>query len=243
MRMLNMTGAALLLLLLVVLGACSPSSDTSDAAKAMKAANLYIIMDTSASPGTMIDATLAQAAERYVSNVAAHMELGDSMTVYEAGARSSNRMVAHPTIATDYDLRIPTAVKTLDKQIEDIDAGFKRQGGDSSTNLLLTLETIHPDCTPRTTVILITDGIEDSEAVSASRALAAGTPVNLPAPAGKYLAGCRVVFLGIGITFDPSVGNAQLLPERELSALQLGWSNYLTSAGVQPKDVEFVSHL
>jgi hypothetical protein len=209
----------------------------------MKSARLYVIEDTSLSPGTMIDAAVAQAAERYVSNVAAHMELGDSMTVYEAGARTANRMVAHPTIVTDYDLRIPTAVKTLDKQMEDVVASFRAHGGDNATNLLLTLETIHPDCTPRTTLILVTDGIEDSEAVSTSRALAAGKPVNLPAPAGKYLAGCRVVFLGIGITLDPSVGKAQLLPERALSALQLGWSNYLMSAGVQAQDVEFVSHL
>lgn len=242
MRILN-TFRLALLPLLATLGACSPSSSTTDTAKTMKPARLYVIMDTSVSPGTMIDAAVAQAAERYVTNLASHMELGDSMTVYEAGARSANRMVAHATIATDYDLRIPTAVKQLGKQMEEVDASFKSQGGDDATNLLLTLETTHPECTPRTAIVLVTDGIEDSEAVSTSRMLARHKPVNLPAPTGKYLAGCRVVFLGFGITLDASDGKAELLPERELSALQLGWSNYLTSAGVQPQDVEFVSHL
>ena len=62
-------------------------------------------------------------------------------------------------------------------------------------------------------------------------------------PSGRQLAGCRVRFIGFGITTDTASQESQLLPSKQLAALRLGWMTYLQAAGVRADDVEFVSTL
>lgn len=234
---------AFLLPFIIALAGCSSSPATTVAPKPTKAAHLYVIDDVSVSAETIANDVVAQAALRHVADEVKRLQLGDTITIYEAGARSAQRAIAHPPIVTDYKLRIPTASAMVDRQMREIAVRYRQEGGDGSTNLLLTLESVHPECSPRTAVVLVTDGVESSDAFAADHALAANQPVNLPPPSSKYLAGCRVVFLGFGLTGDTSFDGGQLLPARQLAALRKGWLTYLQSAGVRPEDIQFTSIL
>lgn len=243
MRTSTIVGAALLPLT-IALAACSVAPTKAEGTNPRKAAHFVYIDDVSTSPATMIDHTVAKAVERRIGDdLSASVQLGDTITVYESGGRSADRMVAHPSIVTDYNLRIPAAHAQLTQQLRDIASRFQAQGGDNATNLLLTLESIRPKCTPRSTVTLVTDGVEESDAYSAAKALNGGKPVSLPQPPFKYLAGCRVRFIGFGLTADPLKGGPQLMPARQLAALRQGWTSYLEAAGVQTQDIEFISAL
>jgi hypothetical protein len=241
MRVIVKAGAVLMPLI-IALGACSGPRPVSSGSSSMKPAHLYVIDDVSASPATMTDPVVAQAVQRRLTEAARQMQLGDTIVVYEAGSRLADREVGHPPIVTDYSLRIPAATALLRGQMQEIAARFKKDGGDGATNLVLPLQLIRPDCSPRSTVVLVTDGLEESDAVSAGRALSDGRPVRLPPPPDKYLAGCHVQFLGFGLT-TASSGKAELLPDRQLVALREGWTAYLTNAGVRAEDIEFASVL
>ncbi|WP_067734188.1 hypothetical protein [Novosphingobium naphthalenivorans] len=234
-------GAALPFFL--ALAACSGAPAPTDAPHTSEPAQLTVIDDVSESTAAHIDPAVAKAAQQRIAGLAGQMQLGDSIIVYEAGARSAERMIAHPAIVTDYNLRIPAAAAKLEQQLQEIAARFDAEGGDDQTNLLLALETIRPSCTPRSTVVLMTDGMEVSDAYSASQALVAGEPVNLPPPPGEYLAGCRVVMLGFGLTIDPSAEAPQILPASMLISLRQAWTAYLQAAGVKPADMTFISAL
>lgn len=237
--------AASLLPLAITLTACTGSPPRASQGQApKKPAYFAYIDDVSSSPATMNDPVVVQAAERRIGEeMTKEVQLGDTITVYEAGARSADRMVAHPPIVTDYNLRVPAARARLLQQLREVATGFHARGGDKATNLLLTLEAARPQCTPRSTVTLVTDGVEESDTYSAAKALRAGKAVNLPPPPGKYLAGCHIQLLGFGLTTELSAGKAQLLPARHLAALRQGWTAYLRAAGVRPDDIDFVSVL
>jgi hypothetical protein len=246
MRTIESMGTAALLPLMIALAACSGSHTATDAPGPKRPAHFTYIYDVSTSPATINDSAVIQAVQRRVGDdMMKNVRLGDTITVHEAGGRSADRMLEYQPIVTDYNLRVPAARARLLEQMRAIVARVHSQGGDNATNLLLALESIQPDCaSPGSAVTLITDGVEESDVFSAGRALAKGKPVNFPQPTlGRYLAGCRVLFVGFGLTEDPSAGKAELLPARQLSALRQGWTNYLQSAGVHPEDIEFVSAL
>lgn len=234
---------AVLLPIIASLTACSNPQESAQARPRSKPAHHYVIVDVSTSTATQTDPVVAQGVERTLGDdMAKSVELGDAITVYEAGARGADRMVARLNLVTDYSLRVPVAHAKVVRTLHESAERFRNQGGDNGTNLLLTLESIRPECSPRSTVTLITDGIESSEAASAARALASDQPVSLPPPPGRYLAGCRIRFLGFGLTTD-ATNKAELLPASQLNALRSGWANYLQAAGVQPDDIEFTSTL
>ena len=244
MRALENLGSFLLFVVLAVLSACSASMPSKNLNGAKKPANFYYEVDVSDSTENMNNPVVAKAvADRIAADARKMVQLGDTIHVYEAGARTAERMVAHPPFATDYNLRVPAAVTKLTEQMDAIAARYRREGGDTSTNLLLTLQSMKPECTPRSTVVLVTDALEESDAVSTTRALNANRPVLLPAPSSKFLAGCRVVLVGFGLTGDPESDKGQLLPETMLGNLRRGWLTYLQQAGVDPAQVEFVSLL
>lgn len=235
---------ALLLPILAALGACSGSSSQPVPDGPGRSARFVYVVDVSVSPATMNDATVTRAVEHRIGDdMRRDARLGDSITVFEAGASDAARMVSHPAIVTGYNLRLPAAHARLMTQMDEIAARFRDHGGDDSTHLVESLEAIHPDCSSgRDVITLVTDGVEDSGSYSASKALAAGKPVTLPSPPGRYLEGChKVILLGFGLTIDPSSERPQLLPAKSLAALRQGWLNYLTEAGMHAEDVEFVS--
>lgn len=244
MRSITFSAMALLCATSALAG-CSGSSAQTGASVPAKAGRHIVIVDVSVSPATMNDPAVTSAAERRIGeNMTRNAKLGDVFTVFESGNADASRMVGYPPIVSGYTLRLPAAHAKLTQQLHDVARDFHAHGGDNATHLVQSLETIHPDCSSgRDTITFETDGLEEDGAVSSARALAAGKPVHLPSPPGRYLAGChKVTFLGFGLT-DTGAGKEQLLPARQLAALRQGWLDYLTAAGMRAQDVEFVSAL
>ena len=237
--------SAALLPIVATLAACSAEPETPKQSGAQsQSAHHYYLNDTSVSTATQIDPAVAQAVERFIgADMDANVQLGDSVTVYETGARSAERMVAKLHLVTDYAQRVPVAKTKVMEALRASAARVQREGGDGDTNLLLTVEAIRPNCTSRSTITFIGDGVESGD-YSAAGALALDAPVNLPAPSSdSLLAGCKVRFVGFGLTGNSATGTAELLPAKPLAMLRLGWMRYLTQAGVRPEDVEFISTL
>lgn len=237
--------SAALLPIAAALAACSadpePPHQTGTQAQP---AHHYYLNDTSVSTATQIDPAVAQAVERFIgADMDANVQLGDSVTVYETGARSAERMVAKLHLVTDYAQRVPAAKSKVIDALRASAARVEREGGDGDTNLLLTIEAVRPNCTPRSTITFITDGVESGD-YSAAGALALDAPVNLPPPSSdSLLTGCKIRFVGFGLTANSATGKAELLPAKPLAMLRLGWMRFLTQAGVMPHDVEFISTL
>lgn len=237
--------SAALLPIVTMLAACSAEPETPKQTGAQaQPAHHYYLNDTSVSTATQIDPAVAQAVERFIgADMNANVQLGDSVTVYETGARSAERMVAKLHLVTDYAQRVPVAKWKVMEALRASAARVQREGGDGDTNLLLTIEAVRPNCTPRSTITFITDGVESGD-YSAAGALALDAPVNLPPPSSdRLLAGCKIRFVGFGLTANAATGKAELLPAKPLAMLRLGWMRFLTQAGVMPQDVEFISTL
>jgi hypothetical protein len=235
---------AALLPIALALSACSDTVEPNRDATPSQPARHYYLNDMSVSAATQVDPAVAQAVDRFIGDdLSRTVQLGDTIAVYDMGARSAERMVATLNITTDYGLRVPAAKAKVIDALHTSAARFQQHGGDGDTNVLLTLEAVHPQCTPRSTITLIGDGVESGD-YSAADALALDAPVNLPAPSSdSLLAGCAIRFVGFGLTANPATGKAELLPAKPLAMLRLGWMRYLTQAGVMPQDVEFISTL
>ena len=230
---------AILMPVSLILAACSGSASSGDKAAHQHAAALYVLDDVSSSSAVQGDDAFGAAVRDRVSEAVEKLRLGDSVTVYDLGGRTAERFVAHPTITTGYKLHLKAAGKQVVQQMRDVSATYRAKGGDGSTNLLLTLENLNPDCSSgRSTILIVSDGVEESEAYSVSKALAKGKPVNLPSPSGPILKGCRVVFLSFGVSADAS-GTGQVLPGKMLNALREGWEKHLKDAGAS--EVTFTS--
>jgi len=227
---------AILMPFTLALAACSGSAPSGDK---QHAAALYVLVDVSSSSAAQGDDAFGKGVRNRVGDAVEKLKLGDSITVYELGSRTADRFVSHPTIASGYKLHLKAAGKQVVQQMQDIAAIYRAKGGDGGTNLLLTLQNLQPDCASgRSTILIVSDGVEESEAYSVSRPLATGKPVNLPSPSGPILQGCRVVFLGFGVSADAS-GTGQVLPDTMLNALRKGWEKYLKEAGAS--EVTFTS--
>lgn len=226
----------------LALAACSGSAPASEAKTQQYAAHLYIMSDVSGTSVVQGDDVVGNALRQRVADAVKAMELGDSVTVLEVGSRSAERFVARPTITTGPKLRQAAASRKVVAQMEDIASSYRANGGDGGTNLLLALDTLRPDCrSGRSVIMIVSDGIESSEAYDAVAALNAGKPVELPPPSG-LLRGCHLAFVGFGVAADGS-GKGALLPEVHLRALRKGWEKYLTSAGVAASDMTFTSRI
>lgn len=235
--------ASTMLTFAAALSACSGSQSKNENPLPSKSAHHTVILDVSASSAAMGDVVLSDAVQhRITTDLKKSVKLGDSIRYYEAGARNADRMVARLNLVTGYGLRVPAALTKLAEAMSDTATRFRADGGDGGTNLLLAMEAIQPDCSPGSTLTMESDGIEESEAYSTTAALNAGGPVNLPAPSSRYLTGCRVRFIALGLT-GGMTGQHQLLPANQLDALRKGWSTYLKAAGVEPDAIEFVSAL
>lgn len=244
MRSIPFTAAALLCATTALAGCSGSPAQTGTSAPA-KAGHHIILVDVSVSPATMNDPAVASAAERHIGDdMQRNAKLGDVLAVYESGSAEAARMIGHAPIVTGYNLRLPAAKTKLIEQLHEIAQRFHDHGGDNATHLVQSLEAIKPDCSSgHDTITITTDGLEEDGEMSSAKALATGKPVHLPAPSGRYLAGChKLTFLGFGLT-DDGAGKESLLPPNQLAALRRAWLDYVTGAGMRSQDVEFVSVL
>lgn len=231
-----------LILACLALAACSGSAPP-DAPKVPRyAAHLYVLSDVSESSALQGDDAVGKAVRKRVTDVVKEMELGDSITVLTVGGRDAKNFVAYPTITTSPQSRLHAASRKVAAQLDEIARNHRASGGDGNTNLLLALDNLRPDCrSGRSMIMIVSDGIESSEAYDAAAALSAGKAVEMPPPSG-LLRGCMVELLGFGLVADSS-GNASILPDAQLRALRKGWERWLTSAQVALEDIRFTSRL
>lgn len=226
---------------LLFLDACSGPASSSQDAQPHYPAHLYVLDDVSASSAMQGDDAVGNGVRRTVGEAVKALALGDSIMLLEVGSRSAERFASRAPIVTGPQLRQAAASRKVVAEMEDIAAAYRSNGGDVGTNLLLALQNLHPDCrSGRSTVMIVSDGVEGSEAYDAAAALNQRKPVELPPPASTFLRGCKVSFLGFGVSARRTGGGA-ILPETALEALRDGWRKWLLQAGVAPADIGFTS--
>lgn len=209
-----------------------------------QAAVTTIGFDVSASTAFIKHPPYGDAAIRRVGEALREQQLGDKVRVLTMGSRTNDRAVQALALASDRRLRLPALHRQVEARLSELLAENRQTGGDGSTNILFALENAQPECTPRSKVVIVSDGIEESESYSVGAALASGQPVQLPPPSRRYLDGCEVEFIGIGIA-APTVNGQSLetLPNAQLQALIAGWRDYLVAAGASPAAIRFTSIL
>lgn len=228
--------------LCLTLAACSGAASTEAPKAPRYKAHLYVLSDVSTSSAVQGDNAFGNAVHKRVADVVKEMELGDSVTVLTVGGRGAKNFVAYPTITTGPQLRQASASRKVVAQLDEIARTHRTNGGDGNTNLLLALDNLRPDCrSGRSMIMIVSDGIESSEAYDAGAALSAGKPVEMPPPSG-LLRGCMVELLGFGVVAD-GLGGGNILPDAQLRSLRQGWERYLMSAQVAPEDIRFTSRL
>lgn len=232
--------AGLALVGLLALGACHPAKPL----KAQMMASITILYDRSGSTAMIASPRFGDAAIAKAGDAVMHAEIGDTVRTIEIGSRTGDRAVDALSEVIDRRHRQGSVRRDVEAKLRELQASDRQSGGDGATNILYTLENAQPVCTPGSAVVILSDGVENSEAYSAEAALAKGRPVRLPPASEPYLRGCTVTFVGIGIA--PKAGrdgSVQTLPDAQLKALVVGWREYLRSAGVQPSDMHFTSIL
>lgn len=209
-----------------------------------QAAVVTTFADLSASTAFVASPAYADAAIKQVGKAVMKQQLGDAFRVVPIGSRSVERAVDALSVSTDRKFRLAAARKRVEASLNELIESGRQNGGDGTTNILYTLENAQPRCTPRSKIIVLSDGIEDSEGYSVNQALALGKPVRLPPPSHPYLKGCSIEFVGIGITPQAMNGmTAETLPNDKLQALIGAWREYFAAAGVSPGDMNFTSIL
>lgn len=232
---------------LLLVGASAALSGCQEAAPVKgeavsQAAAMSIFADVSSSTAFITSPAYAEGAIKRVSAAVLKQQLGDTFRVVSLGSRTTDRAVDVLSLTSGYKKRLSAVSKQVETSLTNLFADSRQSGGDGSTNLLYTLVNAHPICTPRSTIVILSDGVEASESYSAIGALSAGQPVHLPPPSTPYLKGCSVNFIGIGIS-PMGGGQAETLTNDRLQALIAGYREYFQAAGVNPADMTFTSIL
>ncbi len=234
----SLTGA------LLMLSACGHSSGVPQQGEAAqsKAAVLTVFIDVSGSAALIKQPDFANRMIERVGEEISNLELGDKIRILTLGDRSADHSFSQLEIETGIGTRLPAARASVELKIRQIIGQSIRTGGDRSTNILSAMEGAQPECTPRSTVMVVGDGIEDSDTYSVTKALRSDQPIDLPTAAHPYLRGCRIAMLGIGIAAEPGNGiGSKPLGSHQLATLTEGWSRYLQSAGASATDLRFTS--
>lgn len=200
------------------------------------------IIDVSASVAAINDSTYADRAVTLLGQEIEKLKTGDGIQTLLVGDRSIEKSGGSQLVKTGIRKRVKTARKEVEQFIRNALANQRQSGGDDSTNILYYLENAHPVCSSRSKIVILSDGIEDSDAYSASAALRQGKPITLPAPSTPYLKGCTITFIGIGVSPKSGAGaKAETLSNAQVQALIGGWSAYFQSAGVSAADIRFTT--
>ncbi len=172
------------------------------------------------SPVTTIEAFAARSAQKVSEKIRA-LQFGDWLkikTFGELGASNLERL----EIRIDRRNRQKKIAESVRALIEAIPR--QQLTAQPSTNLVSWLEFQDFDCASGSEVILLTDGIESSEYVTATKFVNGGP---LPAPAPGLLAGCEVTMIGIGQTAEGS------LFAKEIKHVRSEWNGWMKIAGAK----------
>jgi hypothetical protein len=225
----------------LALSGCN-STGQADAPPNTRPATMTVFADLSGSTVFMGSPPYTSGAIARVGDDIQKQPLGTRFRVLSLGSLTAENAIDVLSVSSDYQNRIPAMRKRVTAALGDLFERNRQTGGQGGTNITYALINAHPSCTPGSRVVILSDGVEESTSYSVSRALSAGQPVNLPAPAGPILKGCSVTFIGIGM-MSTTGGTTQSLPDAQLQALTAGWRAWFAAAGVQPDDVTFTTIL
>lgn len=193
------------------------------------AAELWVGLDMSDSAPLLLEDEQAGAAGITIAEAIRHLERGDRIRILSFGESG----VTGRQIDLTIDLSSRNRPEVIAPQVQDLISSLpeRARAGDlrleGQTNAVGFIERIGPllDCqTMPTTLLMMTDGIEWSTAVT-GRELLEGSP--LPSPSGAILSGCNVVFWGLG---QQQRGYGH--DDAWYVILRKVWSDYMTQAGV-----------
>jgi hypothetical protein len=225
----------------LALSGCN-STEPADTKLKPQAATMTVFADLSGSTVFMGSPSYTSGAVAHIGEDIQKQPLGTRFRVLSLGSLTADNAVDVLSVSSDYQNRIPAVRKQVTGALGDLFERNRLTGGQGGTNITYALTNAHPSCTPGSRVVILSDGVEESASYSVSRALSAGQPVNLPAPAGPILKACSVAFVGLGM-MSTTGGATQSLPDAQLQALTAGWRAWFAAAGVQPDDVTFTTIL
>jgi hypothetical protein len=189
---------------------------------------LWAAVDTSDSVPLFLEDDLAARAGQTVADAVRKLGPGDKVFLRSFGEAGVSETQLHINIRMAGRTRPPAVAR----DIEQLFASFPemlRQGKlkvEYRTNVMGWLERVGPslNCLEEpTTLLVMTDAIEWSEAIKGSELLQ-GAP--LPPPSGSILEGCHVVFWGVGQQ-QKKFGN----DDRWFPILNSAWSVWMEAAG------------
>lgn len=215
----------------LLLSCCGPS-DRSD----VQPADFVIMRDLSTSAPLSTDrAFAARAAQRVESDLLRqHPMLGDRVLVLAIGARSTHTAIAWE-IPLNRQNRPSAAAALVGRVIAATPDSPDR--GQAATDILFSLLHTGFSCSARGMIWVVSDGLQsDDRDFSRPSGLLNGS-ADLPAPEARRLRGCRIRWLGMGLT---SSGTEQF-SSAQLTKLEGAWRRWLIAAGVQPSDIEIIS--
>ncbi len=180
------------------------------------AADLWIGIDFSGSNPLLSHQAYADRAALYLQHQILPMEEGDTVTILGFGARYLGDNLTQRSVTIDRRLRAPSVAQMAAEFVRKLPESDAVRQGQSSIVDLLEL-TYGFDCAAGDQLILLTDGLESSEATKASDLLAGES---LPAP-DRDLAGCTVTMYGLGAG----------MRGQHAKTLRRAWSDWMKQAG------------
>lgn len=193
------------------------------------AAELWAAVDTSDSVPLFLEADIAARAGQTVANAVRDLGPGDKVFLRSFGEAGVSETQLHINIRMAGRTRPPAVARDI-AQLFGSFPGLVEQGKlkvEHRTNVMGWLERVGPTLNCReepTTLLVMTDAIEWSEAIKGSELLQ-GAP--LPPPSGPILEGCHVEFWGVGQQ-QKKFGN----DDRWYPILKSAWTIWMDAAGV-----------
>lgn len=234
--------ATALPLALTLTGCSQPKATTASADLPHQPKAMTVFTDISISNGPIGNARLAEREADLVASEFGKFQIGDGARIVLVGTPSADHAAGPLPIVTDYKNRVPAAQKQLRESIRTIFDTARTNGADGSTSIQYAMEMSKPVCTPGSRIVLLSDGGETDNLVKLN-AITSGKPIAFEKPPAQYLkGGCSVTFYGFGVSADQG-GVPQVLSNPGLRDLRNAWIDYLTAAGVNEADIDFVSIL
>ncbi len=191
-------------------------------------ANHYVFLDVTGSVPLVQNEAYAQRAAASVSSLLANSALlGDTIYLQHIGDR--NWDILNPkSWTTGRKLRVSKLAGGVAEYI----AGIPNEKFTvSETSIFFALQTAPIQCSPGSTVILLTDGLETGRETNLMDVLSGEK--QFATPAREYLKGCSVSLVGLGIP----VSDEGAMSIGQLDNLEAAYRTYFVAAGVHPDDI------
>ena len=182
-----------------------------------QAKTLTIGIDLSGSNPLLTHKHFAAVAARYVADQITLLDDGDKVRITSFGARNEAENVLSKQVVISRKNRVKKVAKQVSSILQQLPSQAKE--GQSETNIVAWLEFTNGfDCEDKSTVLVITDGIEHSSYTD-GQSFAQGKKT-LPEP-DVDLKGCKLIFYGLGAGLEPVM----------VKHIRKSWRSYAEKAG------------